>query len=69
MYLREKIDDSKRLRKIAREDMNEEQRREFLRNPRVSIEFLVNRCLEDAELYHVIASEMYVFVEGRVVRN
>ena len=69
MYLREKKEDSKRIRKIAREDMNEEQRREFLRNPRVSIEFLVNRCLEDAELYHVIASEMYVFVEGRVVRN
>lgn len=69
MYLREKKEDSKRIRKIAREDMNEEQRKEFLRNPRVSIEFLVNRCLEDAELYHVIASEMYVFVEGRVVRN
>lgn len=69
MYLREKKDDSKRIRKIAREDMNDEQRREFLRNPRVSIEFLVNRCLEDAELYHVIASEMYIFVEGRVVRN
>lgn len=69
MYLREKKEDSKRIRKIAREDMNDEQRREFLRNPRVSIEFLVNRCLEDAELYHVIASEMYIFVEGRVVRN
>lgn len=69
MYLREKQEDSKRIRKIAREDMNEEQRREFLRNPKVSIEFLVNLCLEDAELYHVIASEMYIFVEGRVVRN
>ena len=56
MYLREKKEDSKRIRKFAREDMNDEQRREFLRNPRVSIEFLVNRCLEDSELYHVIAS-------------
>ena len=69
MTLREKKPESKRVRKIAREEMTEEQRIAFLKNPRVSIEFLVDRCLEDSSLFHVIASELYVLVEGRLVRN
>lgn len=69
MTLREKKPESKRVRKIAREEMTDEQRIAFLKNPRVSIEFLVDRCLEDSSLFHVIASELYVLVEGRLVRN
>lgn len=69
MILREKTPESKRVRQIAREEMSNEQRIAFLRNPRVSINFLVDRCLEDSSLFHVIASELYVLVEGRVVRN
>ena len=68
-YLRERKPESKRIRQIAREEMNDEQRLDFLRNPKVSIDFLVDRCLEDANLFHVIASEMFVLVEGRVIRN
>lgn len=69
MVLREKKLESKRIRKIAREEMTDEQRNAFLKNPRVSIGFLVDRCLEDSDLFHVIASEFYVLVDGRVVRN
>ena len=69
MYLREKKKESKRIKKIAREEMTEEQRLDFLKNPQVSMAFLVEQCLKDPDLFNVIASGMYVFVEGRVVRN